>query len=128
VIAPLVAIVERLTRPVIRWGIALVRDHLGVFVALAALVALGWIIAGRGLRGRRLLLWQLVPLLAAAALACLVGPDRLFPKDPYEGPILLGLSENHAVTLLDLPAAALGGAAVALGVWSVGERWRGQGG
>ena len=110
---PLVAAVERLSVDVIRWLRALIREQLLLLIFLAVLIGIGWLLAGRGLRGRQLVRWCVVPLLAGVALACIVGPDRLFPKHPFEGPSLIILSENHALTLLDLPGFA---AAIAAGL------------
>src|SRR3954447_19038044 len=97
-----------------RWALDAIRDGLGPLVALAMLACLGWLLAGHGLVGRRLLLWCLVPVLALAALVCLLGPGQLFPK-ALEGPTLLPLSENHAVTLADLPGALCAAGAILLG-------------
>jgi hypothetical protein len=124
----LAAGVERLPRDAIRWLLALIREQLALFTFLAVLVGIGWLLAGRGLRGRQRVRWYLVPLLAAVAFVCIVGPDRLFPKHPFEGPSLIILSENHALTALDLPGFA---AAIAAGVLALGEirAWlRGQSG
>lgn len=77
------------------------------------------------LRGRQLLRWCLVPLLAAVALLCLIGPDRLFPKHPFEGPGLVILSENHALTVLDLPGFAAAIVAGLLALWAIRVRLRG---
>ncbi len=121
----LVAAVERLSVDVIRWLLALIREQLILFIMLAVLVGIGWLLAGWGLRGRQLVHWCLVPLLVAVALACIVGPDRLFPKHPFEGPSLITLSENHALTVLDLPGFAAAIAAVLLAVWAIRMRLRG---
>lgn len=71
----------------------------------------------RGLAGLRRALWALVPMLFAVALVCWLGPGRLFPKELYEGPALLVVSRNHALTLLDRPGYACAGGAVALAGW-----------
>jgi len=65
-----------------------------------------------------------VPLLAAVALVCIVGPDRLSPKHPFEGPSLIILSENHALTVLDLPGFAAAIAAALLALWAIRARLR----
>ncbi len=57
-----------------------------------------------------------MPALTGAALPCLLGPGRLFPKEPYEGPIVLQVSGRHALTALDLPGLAC--AAAGLLLWA----------
>lgn len=119
------AVIERLPRRPIGEFLRLIRDHLDVILILGLVACILWLVLAAGLRGRRLALWLLVPALLAVALACIVGPDRLFPKRPYEGPNLITLSENHAVTLLDVPGLLFGGAAVILVCWLLLDRWRG---
>lgn len=99
------------------------RDELASFVWLALLLAVIWLLAGMGLRGHRLALWWAVPAFGAVALICLLGPDRLFPKKPFEGPSLIVVFENHALTLLDLPAFAAAGVAGVLALWLLRARW-----
>ena len=96
-------------------------------VLAASIVALGaWLHQARGLIRRPLSRWLAVPLLLMAALACLLGPGHLFPKHPFEGPQLLRVSTTHALTALDLPGLAAGGAGVALGARAVWERLTGR--
>jgi hypothetical protein len=108
-------------------GVALVREHLGVFLALAAFGAVCWFLGGWRLRGWRLLLWDLILPLAAVAVVCVVGPGRLFPKEPYEGPRLITFSPAHSLTLLDLPGFACAALAVALACGLLLARWRERG-
>lgn len=115
---------QRLPRRVIGGTLHLIRDHLWLVLLLGALLGVCWLIAARGLRGGRLAGWLLVPLLAAAALCCWLGPDRLFPKKPFEGPSIVVLSENHALTLLDLPGGLCAGVAALLAVWLITDRRR----
>ena len=68
--------------------------------------------------------WLVVLVLTVVALLCLVGPGRLYPKVPFEGPILVLVSRQHGLTLLDLPGLACAGAAVVLGVRLVRRRIR----
>jgi hypothetical protein len=123
-LAPLAATIERLPRQIIRWVLHLIRADLRTFLLIGALIGIGWLLAGRGLRGGRLALWILVPLLVAGALVCWVGPDRLFPKKPFEGPALVVLSENHAITLLDLPGVLCVASAAIIGAWLIWGRWK----
>lgn len=111
-------------RAVLSWAVRVVRLNLGAVLLLAALAGACWMLAARGLAGFRRVLWSLVPLLLAAALVCWLGPGRLFPKVPFEGPKVLVLSENHAVTLLDLPGFLAAGIAIGLGGWLLAERLR----
>lgn len=113
-----------LLEQVIQWALHTVRDQLGIFVLLGALAGLGWLVAARGLHGPRLALWLLVPALLAGAFVCWLGPDRLFPKVPFEGPSLITLSDNHAITLLDLPGVLLALTAAILGGWLIRGRLR----
>src|SRR5690242_11284012 len=116
-IVPLAATLDRLATRAIRWMLHLIRADLRTFLLLGVLIGACWLLAGRGLRGGRLALWLLVPFLVAGALVCWVGPDHLFPKKPYEGPQLLVLSENHAITLLDLPGVLCAATAIIIGAW-----------
>ncbi len=75
-----------------------------------------WLLAGWGLRGRRLALWCAVPVLVDVELVCLRGPGHLFPKEPFEGPILVTVSRRHALTALDLLGLTCAGAAGLIGV------------
>lgn len=120
----LAAGVEHLLVDVIRRLLALIREHLALVLFMAVLVGIGWLLAGRGLRGWQLVRWCLVPLLAVVALVCIVGPDRLFPKHPFEGRSLIVLSENHALTVLDLPGFAAAIAAGLLALWALRTRLR----
>ena len=108
----------------IRWAIALVRTNLTLLLACAALAGVAWLIEGRDLAGTRRWQWRAAPGLLLLALLCLVGPGRLFPKTPWEGPILLEFSRQHALTLLDLPGLACIAAAVALGAHALAWRRR----
>ena len=115
-------------RRVAHAGIVLVREHLGLFLALATLGAICWFFAGWRLRGWRLLLWDLVLPLLVVAASCVLGPGYLFPKEPYEGPHLITFSPNHALTLLDLPgfACAVLAALLACGLLLTRRRGRGR--
>ena len=120
---PIVA-VRQFAEAIFQRIIHFIRAELASFVWLAVLLAFFWLLGGWELRGRRLVLWCLVPVLVAVALIGLVGPDRLFPKKPYEGPSLIIVSENHALTLLDLPALAAALIAGLLACWLLRVRWR----
>jgi hypothetical protein len=111
----------------ISWAIRQIRINLGPLIGLVALACLAWLLAARGLAGWRRALWLLVPVLFAAALVCVIGPGRLFPKKPFEGPILLTVSHNHALTLLDIPGFLWASIAVALGGWLLRDRLRSPG-
>ena len=107
-------------------GIGLVREHLGLLLALLTIGAICWFFAGWRLRGWRLLLWDLVlPLLAVAAI-CVLGPGYLFPKEPYEGPRLITFSPAHSLTLLDLPGFACAALAALLACGLLLTRHRGR--
>lgn len=110
-------------RRLAHWGLPLVRDHLGLFLVLAACGAGCWFLGGWHLRRRRLLLWDLVLPLWALALLCVVGPGHLFPKRPYEGPRLITFSAIHSLTLLDLPGLACAALAGGLSCWLLWVRW-----
>lgn len=120
----LTAVIDHLPRGAIRWLLALIREQLSLFLLVALFLGIGWLFAGRGLRGLPLVRWCLVPILVAVALFCVVGPDRLFPKEPFEGPHLITLSATHALTFLDLPGFAAAFIAGALGLWSIRGRLR----
>jgi hypothetical protein len=120
---PLATAIERLPRRVISRVLHLIRADLRTLLLLAVLLGVCWLLAARGLRGGRLALWLLVPFLVAGALVCWVGPNRLFPKKPFEGPQLVVLSENHAITLLDLPGVLCAASAIIIGVWLIRGRW-----
>jgi hypothetical protein len=108
-------------REAVAWALRAGRTHLDALLLLAALAGSVWLLGARGMAGPRRALWLLVPALVAAALVCWLGPGRLFPKVPYEGPQLLVVSRNHALTLLDLPGLACAGVAAAIGgglLWS----------
>jgi hypothetical protein len=111
-------------RETISSAIRLIRTNLDSLVLLAALAGIGWLIAARGLAGWRRAAWMLVPVLLAIALVCWAGPGRLFPKLPYEGPELLTVSQNHALTLLDIPGILCAVAGVGLGGWLLRDRLR----
>lgn len=115
---------DRLAYRIVQRALHLVRDQIGGLLLIGAICGVCWLLAARGLDGKRLALWLLVPVLFAGALVFLVGPDRLFPKQPYEGPHLLTLSENHAITLLDLPGVLCASTAVILGAWLIRGRLR----
>ncbi len=109
-----------------RWADAQWQAWDQALLVLGFLLLAAWLLAARGFRGRRLARWLAVPALLAVALVCLVGPGHLFPKYPFEGPQLLRVSTNHALTALDLPGLAAGGAGVALGARAVWERLTGR--
>ena len=67
---------------------------------------------------------MVVFVLMAVAVLCLVGPGRLFPKEPFEGPTLMVVAPHHGLTALDVPGLACAGAAILLGGRSVWERVR----
>jgi len=121
--APLGGVLRRLAHT----GVVLLREHLGLFLALAIFGAACWFFAGWRLRGWRLLLWDLILPLLAVALVCVVGPGRLFPKEPYEGPRLITLSPAHSLTLLDLPGFACAALAALLACGLLLARWRERG-
>lgn len=109
----------------LQWALHLVRDNLALFLLLGLLAGVAWLLAARGLKGPRLTLWLLVPILLAGTLVCLIGPGHLFPKQPYEGPNLITVSHNHAITLLDLPGGLCAIAAAIIGARLIRERWAG---
>ena len=114
-------------RETISWAVRQIRSSLDLLVLLAALCALAWLLAARGLSGARRVLWSLVPMLLFAAAVCWIGPGRLFPKQPFEGPTLLKVSHNHALTLLDVPGLLWAAVAIALAGWLLGERLKAPG-
>ncbi len=101
---------------------AVVKGHLVGALAVLVIAGLGWALAGRGMRGRRLALWLAVPVLVFVAALCIVGPGPLFPKGPHQGPTLVPLGTHHAVTGLDLVGLACLATAIALGTWLVRAR------
>ncbi len=103
---------------------ATVKDHVAGVLAVLVGAGLGWALAGRGLRGGRLALWLAVPVLVLIAALCIVGPGPLFPKRPYQGPVLVRLGTDHAVTGLDLVGLACLATAMGLGTWLVRTRAR----
>ncbi len=118
---------SELPRRLAHAGVALVREHLGLFLALAVFGAVCWFFGGWRLRGWRLLLWDLVLPLLAVALVCVVGPGYLFPTEPYEGPRLITFSPAHSLTLLDLPGFACATLAALLVCGLLLARWRKRG-
>ena len=68
--------------------------------------------------------WLVVVVLVVVALLFLLGPGRLFPKEPFEGPTLVIVSKRHGLTVLDLPGLVCGTAAVVLGVRLFRQRSR----
>ncbi len=108
-------------------SVTVVREHLGLFLALAIFGAACWFFAGWRLRGWRLLLWDLILPLLTVALVCVAGPGRLFPKEPYEGPRLITFSPAHSLTLLDLPGFACAVLAALLACGLLLTRWRERG-
>ena len=118
--------VETLARRLGRWAVGQFHRWEPVLLMASVVLAAAWLLAGWGLRGRRLALWCAVPVLAGVALVFILGPGRLFPKEPYEGPILVEVSERHALTALDQPGLACGGAAGLLGAWLVWVRLTGR--
>ena len=114
-------------REAISWALLQIRTNLGSLVILTLIAGIGWSLAARGLAGWRRALWLLVPVLLVAALVCVIGPGRLFPKQPFEGPILLTISYNHALTLLDIPGFLWASTAMALGGWLLRDRLRSPG-
>lgn len=85
----------------------------GVLLVLAAGIAC-WAVAGRRLRGLPLVVWQLAPVLACAGVLCIVAPGHLIAKQPVEGPSVIELDANDAITVLDLTGIALCGLAALL--------------
>jgi hypothetical protein len=124
---PLRAQLSGVLRRLVQLSVVLARDYLGLFLALVALLAVCWFFAGWRLRGWRLLLWDLILPLLAVALICVLGPGRLFPKVPYEGPHLITFSSTHSLTLLDLPGFASAALAVVLACGLLLTRWRERG-
>ncbi len=113
---------RQVARRLERWADAQWQTWGPALLMLGFLLLATWLVAAHGLHGRRLARWLAVPALLAVALVCLAGPGHLFPKYPFEGPQLLRVSTTHALTALDLPGLAAGGAGGALGVWAVWER------
>ena len=113
-----------LARGVVRHLIGLVKRWGPELLAGGAVAILCWLLFARGLRGMLLVLWFVVPLLALVAVVCFVGPGRLFPKDPYAGPVLVRLSTTHGLAALDLVGIACSGAAAVLGAWLILRRVR----
>jgi hypothetical protein len=114
-------------RELVAWAVRQVRVNLGPVLLLSALAGLAWSLAARGLTGRRCALWLLVPALLTAALVCWVGPGRLFPKVPFEGPRLLHVAPGHSLMLLDIPGILAAGGGAVLAGWLLNDRLRGPG-
>ncbi|HEY66984.1 MAG: hypothetical protein DRI79_04055 [Chloroflexi bacterium] len=67
--------------------------------------------------------WQVILLAALAVLLLLGGLAALILPDPYEGPVLYRLDEQHAIRALD----GLGAVLLALGclvAWGAGAVWQ----
>lgn len=100
---------------------AFLRARGPMLLAAGCVPVLAWLLCGRGLRGGWLALWLLVPEVLLLALLCFLGPGHLFPKNPFEGPVLVEVSRRHALTALDLIGLAYTGLAALLGaglVWA----------
>lgn len=112
-------------RRVARRGIEALKDWGPTLLALGVVPLVAWLLLARGLRGAALALWLAVPPLSVAALVCFFGPGQVFSK-AGEGPILVALSNNHAVTALDLVGVACavvaGALAAALVLWRLRPR------
>ncbi len=117
---------RQVARRLERWADAQWQTWGQALLLLGLLLLAIWLVAAYGLHGRRLARWLAVPALLTVALVCLVGPGHLFPKYPFEGPQLFRVSTTHALTALDLPGLAAGGAGVALGVRAIWERLTGR--
>ena len=105
-----------------RWVVQQVQRWSQVLQVAGLLLLAGWLLAGWGLRGRRLVLWLTAPVLLGLALVFLLGPGRLCPKEPYEGPTLIRVAQDHALTALDLPGLACAAAGLLLGRWLLWAR------
>ena len=113
----LVAIARRVAR-----GVRILQEYSPLLLALSGAPLIGWLVAARGLRGRQLARWLAMPVLLFGAAICLLGPGHLFPKEPFEGPTLLRVSQSHAIVALDLIGLIAGGLGILLGAWAVWER------
>ncbi len=63
--------------------------------------------------GRQAIRWSAVTVLVAIACVCVLGPGRFLPLQ-LEGAVLVTLSPDHGVTVLDTVALGLCGLALAL--------------
>ncbi len=105
---------EWLDRDLARWQPA-------ILVLVGVLLGV-WLLTARGLTGYQLALWLAVPAFLVAGLVCIMGPGWLFPKHPFQGPVLVRVSVHRALTALDLPGLACAVAATVLAVRLVRER------
>jgi hypothetical protein len=110
-----------------RRATALLHDYLtipDVMIALSVAI-LAWIIAGWRIHETRLLLaWASVPVGAVVAATCVAGPGHWFSKQPYEGPSIIPLGPDDAVTALDLVGIAIAVLTLLLAIWLVMYRVR----
>jgi hypothetical protein len=81
-----------------------------------------WIASGLRLRGRLLAGWLLVPALIAVASVCIAGVKRLDPDESLEGPHLIRLGHDDAITLSDLVGVTFAGIACLLAIYLIWRR------
>jgi hypothetical protein len=111
---------------VLRQIVDLLKSSLSVrdVVTVLAVVSVVWLVSGVRLRGRMLAGWLLVPALVAVACFCVAGQEHLFPDRSFEGPHLIRLGNDDAITLTDLIGVAVGGVALLLALELILRRIR----
>ncbi|HEX5166564.1 MAG TPA: hypothetical protein VFV93_14265 [Thermomicrobiales bacterium] len=100
------------------------KETLSVRGVASVLIVAGaiWVASGLRLRGRLLAAWLLVPVLIAVASVCIAGVKRLDPDESLEGPHLIRVAHNDAITLSDLVGVAFAGMACLLAMYLIWRR------